>query len=79
MELDAIPGLSDKVNSEFHSMIEEFSGHVDEQGDAKDTSDERSVSVDLDRSIEDQKEEAIVCEYFDGNPCCSLGSNKSAC
>lgn len=79
MELDAIPGLSDEVNSEFHSMIEEFSGHVDEQGDANDTSDEPSTSVDLDRSVEDQKEEAIVREYFDGSPCCSLGPNKSAC
>ena len=79
MELEAIPGLSDEVNSEFHFMIEEFSGHVDEQGDANDTPDEPCTSVDLDRSIEDRKEEAIISEYFDGNPCCSLGPNKSAC
>ena len=68
MELDAIPGLSDEVNSEFHSMIEEFSGHVDEQGDANDTSDEPSTFVDLDRSVEDQKED-IVREYFDARTC----------
>ena len=60
-------------------MVEEFSGHLDEQGDAIDTPDEPSASVDLDRSVEDREEEAVVREYFDGNPCCSLGSNKGAC
>ena len=78
MELEAIPGLSE-VNSEFHSMVEEFSGHVAEQGDVNDSDDEPSTSDDLDRNVEDREEEAIVRRYFDGNPCCSLGPKKSAC
>lgn len=34
------------------------------------------TSVELDRSVEDREE---IREYFDGNPCCSLGPNKGAC
>ena len=37
------------------------------------------ASVDLDRSVEDREEEAIVREYFNTTPCCTLGPNKSAC
>lgn len=31
------------------------------------------------KTIEDQEEELIVCEFFSGEPCCTLGPNKSAC
>ena len=36
-----------------------------------------TVSALLDKSVED-REEAIVREYFDGSPCCTLGPNRSA-
>ena len=29
--------------------------------------------------MEDREEEVIVCEYFDGSPCCALGPNKGPC
>ena len=53
MDLEAIPGLSDEVNTEIHSMNEEFSSHQNEQGDADDTPGGANASVDLDRSVED--------------------------
>ena len=59
-------------------MNEEFSCHQSEQGDANDTADSASASLDLDKSVED-REEAIGREYFDGSPCCTLGPNWSAC
>ena len=70
MDLEAIPGLSDDVNTEIYSMNEEFSGHQNEE-DADDCD-----SVNLDRSVQDREEEAIVREYFDGSPCCALGPKK---
>ena len=74
MDLEAIPGLSDDVNTEIYSMNEEFSGHQNEQEDADDCD-----SVNLDRSVQDREEEAIVREYFDGSPCCALGPKKGPC
>ena len=79
MDLETIPGFSEELNSEIFSMNEEFSSHHNEQGDANNTPDGASASVDLDRSMEDREEEAIVREYFDTTPCCTLGPNKSAC
>ena len=61
------------MNTEIHSMNEEFSSHQNEQGDADDTSGGANASVDLDRSVEDQEEEVVMREYFDGSPCCALG------
>ena len=74
MDLEAIAGLSHDVNTEIHSMNEEFFGHQSEQKDADD-----SASVDLERNVEDREEEAIVREYFDGSPCCALGPKKGPC
>ena len=71
----AIPGLSDEVNTEIYIMNEEFSSHQNEQGDADDTADSASASVNLDRSVE----EVVVHEYFNGSPCCALGSKKAPC
>ena len=51
MDLEAIPGLWDKVNTEIHSMNEEVCSHQNEQGDADDTPGGANASVDLDRSI----------------------------
>ena len=78
MDLESIPGLSEELNSEFQSMNEEFSGHQDEQDDANDISDGPSTSVDIDRSVED-RDEAVVNEFFNGEPCCTLGPNKNPC
>ena len=75
MDLDAIPGLSDEVNSEMHSMNEEFTGHQSEEEDASGAS---CAFMDLDMSVEDREEESLVREYF-GNPCCSLGPKKGPC
>ena len=74
MDLEAIPGLSDDENTEIDSMNEEFSGHQNEQEDADDCD-----SVNLDRSVQDREEEALVREYFDGSPCCALGPKKGPC
>lgn len=79
MDLEAIPGLSDEVNIEVHSMNEEFSGQQNEQVYADITADGDSASVDLDRSVEDREEEVIVCQYFEGSPCCALGRDKGPC
>ena len=79
MDLEAIPGLSDEVNTEIHIMNEEFSSHQNELGDADDTADSASASVNLDRSVEDRAEEVVVHEYFNGSPCCALGSKKGPC
>ena len=43
--------------AELCSMNEEFSSHQNEQGDANDTPDGASVSVDLDRSVETSQRE----------------------
>ena len=43
MDLEAIPGLSDEVNTEIHSMNIEFSSYQNEQGDADDTADGAKV------------------------------------
>ena len=59
-------------------MNEEFTGHDDELSDAFKSSD-TSNTVDLDKSVEDQAEEAIIRDFFDKEPCCTLGPNKSAC
>ena len=79
MDLEGIPGLSDELNSEVYSMNEEFSGHQDERDDADDIPDGPIASVDLDKSAEDGEEEALVRDFFNGEPCCTLGPNKSAC
>ena len=63
MDLEGIPGMSEELNSEFHSMNEEFTGHDDEQSDAFESSD-TSNTVDLDKSVEDQAEEAIIHNFF---------------
>ena len=39
MDLETIPSLSHELNSEVHSMNEEFSGHQSEQGDADEIPD----------------------------------------
>ena len=79
MDLEAIPGLSDEVNTEVHSMNEEFSGEQNEQVYADITADGDGASVDLDRSVEDREEEVIVRQYFEGSPCCALGRDKGPC
>ena len=76
MDLEAIPGLSDDVNTKIYSMNDEFSGHQNEREDADDNVDGACASVNLDRSVEDREEEAIACEYFDGSLCCALGPKK---
>ena len=82
MDLEVIPGLTDEVNTEVQSMNEEFSGHQNEQVAADTSADIRpacaGASVDLEASVEDQEEEAIVHEYF-GSPCCALGPDKGPC
>ena len=47
MDLEAIPGLWDKVNTEIHSMNEEFCSHQNELGDVDDTPGGANASVDL--------------------------------
>ena len=84
MDLEAIPGLSDELNSEVCSMNEEFCSHQSEQSSCEqagddDTAEGAIASSDLDKSVEDREEETVVHEYFDGSPCCTLGPNKSAC
>ena len=79
MDLEAIPGLLDEVNTEIHSMNEEFLSYQNEQGDDDYTADGATASVNLDRSVEDREEEDVLREYFDGSPCCSLGPNKGPC
>ena len=54
----------EELNSAFQSMNDEFSGHQDEQDDANDIPDCPSSSVDVDRSVKDREEEAIVNEFF---------------
>ena len=79
MGLEAISGLSDDVITEIHAMNEEFFGHQNEHEDADDNNDGGCASMDLDRSLEDREEDAIVREYFDGSPCCALGPKKGPC
>jgi len=77
MDLETIPVISEELSNEFHSMNDEFTSYCDEQGGAFESPDHPNVSttVDLDLSAEDQIDDF----FFDKEPCCTLGSNKSAC
>ena len=79
MDSEAIPGLSDDLNTEIHSINEEFFGHQNERKDVDDDGDGARASVELHRSVEDREEEAIARECFDGSPYCALGPEKGFC
>ena len=74
MGLEVIPGLTDEVNTEVQSMNEEFSGHQIELGSADKNADISpacaGASVDLEASMEDREEEAIVHKYFGKSMLC---------
>lgn len=84
MDLEGIPGLSKELNSEVANVDEAFCGHQDSEPDMEDDPDEHSErpiqsrSDDLDRSVEDRDEEALVHGFFE-EPCCMLGPNNNAC
>ena len=75
MDFEGIPRISDEVNSEFQSMNEEFTDHYDEKDDS-DNDSHTSIIVNLDKSAEDQVEEAVVRDIFYGEPCCTLIQKK---
>ena len=77
MDTEPILGLSDELNSEFSSAMEDFVGLPDVVHDEEESSGHHSV--ELDASFEDKEEEATVEAYFNGDPCCALGPEKSAC
>ena len=79
MDLEAIPGLTDELNSEILSMNVEMSGHQNVFEDENCSSNSHSTSIDLELNAEDHEEELIVSQYFDGSPCCNFGPDKSAC
>ena len=43
MDLEGMPGISDKLSGEFQFMNEEFTGHCDEQDDASEVPDDPTV------------------------------------
>ena len=64
------------MNFEFSCLNEDFSGHQEEDTDALEFPG--SPTGDLDKSAED-REEAIVKAFFNGDPCCTSGLDKRAC
>ena len=81
MDLEAIPGLLEEVNDEVNVANGDFSlggGEEESEQPALEAS-ATSSSVDLDLSVEDMEEEALLKNFFEGDPCCSLGTNKTPC
>ncbi len=73
MDLDPIPGLSEEVNDEVSTANREFSEEIDHENIVAGPS---TSTLCLDESVEDKEEEE---DFFDGDPCCSLGPDKTAC
>ena len=81
MDFEGILRVSDQFSSEFQFINEEFVGHWNEQDNDSEVSDDphSSATVDLDKTTEDNAEEAIITELFNEEPCCSLQPSKAAC
>ena len=92
MDLKPISGMTDEFSAEFKSLNAEY-GHTESQDDmdsefdgnqhAESTlsdaeSDSQEQHMDLDKSMEDEKEERVIKRMFD-SVCCSLGPKKGAC
>ncbi len=76
MDLDPIPGLSEELNDEVSTANGEFSGEIDHQNTVAGPS---TSLVDLDESVDDEEEQVLLEDFFNGDPCCSLGPDKTAC
>ena len=92
MDLEPISGMTDEVNAEFELLNAKY-GHTESQDDmdsefdgdkhaeptvSEAESDSQEQHMDLDRSMEDEKEERVIKTMFEGM-CCSLGPKKGAC
>ena len=77
VDLEYIPGLSEDLNTELTALNSDFYGSDDDLDEPRVSV--TNVSVDLDLSVEDKAEEAEAGSFFNEEPCCTAGPNKSAC
>ena len=84
MDLQPISGITDELNSEFQQLEGEYGlgegsvGDESMQSEHEPFTDDQGQPIDLDKSVEDQKEVEAIDKLY-SSPCCSLGPKKSAC
>ena len=81
MDLQAISGITDELNSEFQQLEREYGlgkGGVGDEITQVCTDEDQGQPIDLDKGVEDQKEVEAIDKLY-SSPCYSLDPKKSAC